>query len=218
MLLYLVAFPVYAEVVVSGLDGETQNNVLLTLSLTKEKCESPEWKIQGLFDKADKEIDQALRALGYYHASVSKKSLTFKDGCWKAAFAIDPGKRVFVSDVTILINGDAHNDRYFSRLLKNLPLKKGSPVNHAHYESMKSKIESLALERGYLQGQFTEHKLLINKQDNSAQIRLVFDAGKRRVFDEVVVEQDILDPELVKKYVSIKSGAFYNSEQVVDYP
>ena len=216
MLLYLVAFPVYAEVVVSGLDGETQNNVLLTLSLTKEKCESPEWKIQGLFDKADKEIDQALRALGYYHASVNKKSLAFKDGCWKAVFNINPGKRVFVSDVAIVINGDAHEDRYFSRLLKTLPLKNGSPVNHGHYESMKSKIESLALERGYLQGQFTEHKLLINKQDNSAQIRLVFDAGKRRVFDEVVVEQDILDPELVKKYVSIKSGAFYNSEQVVN--
>jgi len=216
ILLYLTVFAAHAEVSVSGLDGEAQSNVLLTLSLTQEKCASPEWKIQGLFDKSDQEIDRALRALGYYHASVGKQSLTFKDGCWKAAFDINPGKRVVVSDVKIVINGDAHDDRYFSRLLKTLPLKKGSPVNHAQYESMKSKIESLALERGYLQGKFTEHKLIINKQDNSAQIRLVFDAGKRRVFDKVLVEQDILNPELVKKYLSIKSGAFYNTEQLVD--
>lgn len=216
MLLYLTACAVTAGVSVSGLDGEAQGNVLLTLSITQEKCDAPEWKIQGFFEKADQEIDQALRALGYYHASVSKKSLVFKGGCWKADFDINPGRRVIVSDITIVINGDAHDDRHFSRLLKLLPLKKGSPVNHAQYESMKSKIESLALERGYLQGKFTEHKLLINKQDNSAQIRLVFDAGKRRVFDEVIVEQAILNPELVKKYLSIKSGAFYTSEELVN--
>jgi len=58
----------------------------------------------------------------------------------------------------------------------------GSRLNHGQYEKMKSRIESLALERGYLQGTFTEKKLLIDKQLNQAHIKLVFAAGKRMVF------------------------------------
>ena len=34
------------------------------------------------------------------------------------------------------------------------------------------------------------------------------------VFGKVVVEQDILNPEFVEKYISIKSGEFYTSEQL----
>jgi len=205
---------VLAEVKISGLSGAAEDNVRLMLSIAKEKCDAPGWKIQGLFEKADEEIDQALRALGYYH-SVVKKTLVLDAACWQADFTIDSGPLVIISEVNISIKGDARDDRRFLNLLKILPLKKGSPVNHGQYESMKSRIESLALERGYLKGKFTENKLLIDKQNNTAQIILVFDAGKRMVFGEVTIEQDILNPEFVKKYLSIKPGAFYTSDQLV---
>jgi translocation and assembly module TamA len=211
--LYLIAPIATAEISVAGLDGKAKDNVRLMLSLEKEKCDAPEWKIRGMFEKADQEIDQGLRALGYYHAVINK-SLAFGKTCWKAGFDINPGPRVFINDISITFNGAAHDDPEFQKLRDKLLKMTGSPLDHGQYEKMKSRIESLALERGYLQGTFTEKKLLIDKQLNQAHIKLVFAAGKRMVFGKVVVEQDILNPEFVEKYISIKSGEFYTSEQL----
>jgi translocation and assembly module TamA len=202
-----------ADTTISGVNDEAEENVKLMLSLQKEQCNSPKWKIQGLFEDADQEIDQALRALGYYHA-VIKKSLAFNKDCWKADFHINPGQRILVSNVDIVINGDAKDDPAFSSLMKKLPLKQGSPLHHGRYETMKSRIESLALESGYLQSSFTEKKLLIDKLNNTAQIKLKFDSGKRMVFGDITVQQDVLDEGFVDKFLTIKSGDTYTSEQL----
>ena len=164
--------------------------------------------------KRIEEIDEGLRALGYYHGVV-KKSLAFSKGCWQADFDINPGPRAYVNDVNITINGAAHDDPEFQSLRDSLLKTKGSPLDHGQYEKMKRRIESLALERGYLKGSFTENKLLIDKDLNQAHIKLVFAAGKRMVFGKVVVNQDILNPDFVEKFISIKSGEFYTIEQLV---
>ncbi|MDD5578690.1 MAG: autotransporter assembly complex protein TamA [Methylobacter sp.] len=213
LMVYLAAPIVNADISVSGIQGEAENNVRLTLSLGKEKCASPEWKIRGLFAKADQEIDEALRALGYYHA-VIKKSLAFNDACWNASFDINPGPRVIVSDIRFSIKGDAQNDSAFQKLRDTFQLKPGSPLNHGQYEKMKSRVESLALERGYLNGAFTEKKLLIDKERNTAEIEWVFDSKKRLYFGDIAVEQDILNPDFVRKYITIKNGEFYTSEEL----
>ena len=204
---------VIAEVKISGVDGKAYDNVRIMLSLEKEKCDAPEWKIRGLFDKADQEIDEALRALGYYHADI-KKSLSFGKTCWQADLAIKPGPRVVVDEISISIKGAAHDDPEFQKLRDKLLKTAGSPLDHGQYEKMKSRIESLALERGYLKGAFSEKKLLIDKQLNKAQIKLAYDAGKRLEFGKVVVDQDILDPDYVEKFISIKTGTPFSSEEL----
>jgi translocation and assembly module TamA len=208
--------PVFADVVITGINGEAKENIRLVLALSKEKCDAPEWKIQRQFDAAESEIDLALRAVGFYQAQLAGKKLTRNKSCWQADFAIAPGQRTLVKNLNITINGTAKDDQNFKRLLKRLPLKKGSPLNHAQYESIKNKIESLAQALGYLHGHFTEHKLIIDKQDNSAEIRLVFEAGKRLSFGAVTVQQSILDPEFVNHYLSIKSGDFYTDEALAN--
>lgn len=212
-LLRLSVSEAVADVSVSGVNGEAADNVKLMLSIQKEKCDGPEWKIQGLLGDADQEIDKALRALGYYHV-VIKKSLLFSKPCWKADFDVNPGPRVTVSEIDIVIKGEAQSDLDFSTLLKKLPLKQGSPLHHGQYESIKSKIESLAMDNGYVQGTFGEKKLYINKQNNTAQIKLVYDSGKRMNFGDITVQQDVLDDGVVKKYLTIKSGDAYTSEQL----
>jgi translocation and assembly module TamA len=202
-----------AEVSIDGLKGKAKDNVRLMLSMEKENCDAPEWKIRGLYAKADQEIDQGLRALGYYHV-VIKKTLVFGKACWQMDIVINPGPRVYIKDISISINGAAHDDPEFQTLRDKLLKITGSPLDQGQYEKMKSRIESLALERGYLQGTFTEKKLLIDKELDQAHIKLVFASGQRMVFGKIVVEQDILDPEFVEKYISIKSGEFYTSEQL----
>ena len=213
LLLNLAVPVVLADVSVTGLGSEAKKNVQLMLSLSAEKCESPEWKIRGLFDKSDDEINQALRALGYYHPII-KKSVAFNSKCWQADFAIDSGPQSIVNDITITLTGDARDDPEFQKLRNTLLAETGKPLRHDQYEKMKSRLESLALERGYLKASFSEKQLLIDKINNKAQIRLVFDTGKRMVFGDINVDQDILNPDFVGKFIKIKSGDFYSSEQL----
>ena len=48
--LCLLTPAVSAEVSVSGLAGQEKDNVLLTLSLAKQPCDAPEWKVRRLFE------------------------------------------------------------------------------------------------------------------------------------------------------------------------
>jgi translocation and assembly module TamA len=123
----LIAPVVFAEVNISGLEGKVKDNVRLMLALQKEKCTTPEWKVRGLYEKADQEIDQGLRALGYYHGLV-KKSLSFTKACWQADFDINSGPRVYVKDVDITIKGEAHDDPEFEKLRNKLLKEIGKPL------------------------------------------------------------------------------------------
>ncbi|MDO9214553.1 MAG: autotransporter assembly complex family protein [Methylococcales bacterium] len=215
VLLYLIVPAVNAEVSISGLEGAASDNVRIMLSLAKEKCDAPRWKIENLFAQSEQEIDPALRAVGFYHP-VIKKSLAFNQGCWQANFNIDAGAQVIVKTINITINGGAHDDSEFKKLRDKLVLKTGQPLRHNNYEKMKSQLASLAAQRGYLNSEFTSKKLVIDKSHNSASFELVFDSGKRQQFGEIIIEQDALEPELVAKYIAIKSGDFYSSEQLVE--
>jgi len=214
MALYSIAPVALAEVRISGLEGKVKDNVRLMLSMEKQKCDTPEWKIRGLYAKADQEIDEGMRALGYYHGVV-KKSLSFGKGCWKADFDISPGPRVHVKDISITIDGAAHSDPEFQKLQVKLLKTTGSPLDHSQYEKMKRRILSLALERGYLKGAFTENKLLVDTELNQAHFKLVFASGKRMEFGPVVVNQDILNPDFVDRFIAIKTGEFYTIDQLV---
>jgi translocation and assembly module TamA len=213
LLLYLTVSDAVADVSVTGLKDETQKNVQLTLSLSEQKCDSPEWKIRGLFNKADEEINQALRALGYYHPTITK-SLAFNAKCWQADFTVNAGPQVIINNITIALIGDAKDDSAFQKLRSELLSQNGKPLRHDQYEKMKSRLETLAMERGYLDATFSEKQLIVDKTGNKAQIKLVFNTGKRKRFGEVTVEQDILNPEFVHKFISVKSGDFYSSEQL----
>ena len=59
---------------------------------------------------------------------------------------------------------------------------------------------------------FQKKKLLIDKQNNTAQIRLVFNSGKRLIFGDISIQQDVLDDDLVQKYIPVKAGDFYSSD------
>jgi len=203
--------PAAADVSVLGLeDEEAVTNIKLTLSLSKEPCDAPEWKIRHLFSEADKEISEAMRAIGYYH-SKTQKTLTFDSDCWQTEFNVTPGPPVIIDRIEIVFEGEAKDDPEFQALNKKLQQDMGSVLNHGRYEAMKSKIESLAMESGYFDNKFIDKKLLIDKERNTAQIELRFDSGQRLLFGHVEIDQDILNPEFVEKFVPIQPGDYYSA-------
>ncbi len=204
-----------AEVVMNGLEGKTKENALALLALTEQPCTAPNWKIQRLFAQADAEIDRSLRALGYYQFKL-KKNLTVKDDCWLAEFTVELGQQTTVKTISIAIEGDAKNDAEFLKLVQKYQAKIGSPLQHSFYESIKARFNALAQEHGYLQGKWKQKQLLIDKARAQAEFKLVFDSGKQHRFGKVEIKQQVLDPELAKKYSALVADKPYNASKLVE--
>ncbi len=213
LVLSLFSSGTLADVSVNGLKEDAKNNTELMLSLRKESCSAAKWKIQRLFNKSDQEIEPALRALGYYHPIIKKK-LQFDDDCWTARFDIQPGPQVLVKSISITITGAAKDDLVFKNLKKKAERKTGIPLNHGEYENLKSRFEALAMTKGYLQATFTKKKLLVNPKNNSATIELIFASQERKMFGEISVVQNTLQPDFVEKFIPIKTGEFYSSKKL----
>lgn len=205
-----------ADVSLNGLEGEVKNNVERTLSLQKEDCAALKWKISRLFAKSDDEIVQALQALGYYRSHIVKH-LIFNEDCWQARFDIELGPRVSIDRIDISFLGEARDDVAFQKLKEKLQAQVGMPLHQGHYEKMKKQIDALAMERGYLKGVFLEKQLLIDKANDKARISWVFDSGKRLMFGAISLDQNSLDDQFVKKYISIKEGDFYDGGKLAKF-
>ncbi|MCW8946252.1 MAG: autotransporter assembly complex protein TamA [Sedimenticola sp.] len=211
--LFLCAVPLSADepsIEFKGVSGELESNLRAGLSLTAESCDAPAWRVNRLFRRADSELDQAARALGYYRIQLEKKIL-FNPACWQASFDIQPGEPAHLVNVDIVIQGEAQGDASFGKLLKASPVKKGSQVHHGQYEALKGEIERVAAERGYFDGRFVRTELKVDPQKNQASITLHYDSGKRYRIGNMVVDQQTYDPELLERYIKIRAGDPYDS-------
>lgn len=203
------------EIAVSGIEGELSDNVHAFLGLYKETCDSPKWRVRKVFAQADKEIGKALRALGYYHPKIEKK-LEFTEDCWRAGFTIEAGVPVIVTELKLQVTGAAENDPAFTKLLASSALKRGQILNHGTYETTKENIKSLALERGYINGEFRRKALLVDPKSNTASIDLIYDSGPRFYFGEIHIQQDILKPEFVNRFITVKPDEYYSSKKLAE--
>jgi len=200
---------------ISGITGPLHDNVRAFLSLIKEPCGAPRWRVERLFEQADKEIGKALRALGHYHPAV-KKHLAFDAACWRADFEIHPGTPVTVAALDIRVSGEAESDPAFARLLKKIPLKVGQVLDHGRYEAFKKSLQSLAQERGYFDAKFEKSAIQVDTERNSAVIVLAYASGRRYAFGELTIEQDILQPEFVQRFIPFTEGEPYSSRKLAD--
>jgi len=201
------------EVIIEGLEPDLEQNVRAHLALDDEPCEAPAWRLRRLHARASAEIGRALRAFGHYAPRV-RKELSLDPPCWRARFEVAPGPPVRVTRVDVQALGPAAADPAFGRLLGGLPMREGDVLHHGRYEALKRAIGSLAAERGYFDGRFVEHELRVDPERRAAEIRVTYQSGERYRFGRVDIEQEVLDAELVERFVALGPGDFYDAADV----
>jgi len=195
------------EVRVEGVSGEALTNVRAYLGIVQYTGGdgTDARRVRRLYQRAPGEIRTALRPFGYYQPRI-QSSLERTDDGWRATYRIDPGPRVQVRRVDIEIGGDAGNDEAFADLRKQLPLRAGEPLNHADYETTKSRIMQLAAERGYLDARWRRNVLRIDPEARTADAILELDSGPRYAFGAVTFEQSFLDDDFLRRYLRFGPG------------
>ncbi|NOQ13173.1 MAG: hypothetical protein GQ583_01655, partial [Methyloprofundus sp.] len=218
VLLVFLAYPclLYADpdIEITGLDSTQEANVRAYLSLSKEDCKSPNWKIKRLFKQAPVQIQQALRAVGYYHPQITK-SLSWEEGCWASSFAIEVGPPVIIAVLDVQVLGLGAEQVFFRELLQNISVKTGDIVNHGQYEKLKKDLRTLADAKGYFDNSFAVNRLVIDPEHNRADIQVHLQTGHRYYINSINLGKNALHPDFSSQYLAIETGQAYDRELIV---
>jgi translocation and assembly module TamA len=204
-----------AELKIEGVKGELLDNLHAGLSLTRETCETPGWRVKRLFKQSNKELVNAARALGYYRIKIEKK-LTFEKQCWQARFTIDPGEAQTITSTDIRVTGDGNSDPDFLALIAKSPVQVGAIVHHGQYENLKRDMEIIAAEKGYFDAAFTDKQLQVDTRQGTTKVILHFASGVRYQVGQLRLHQDVYEEKLLKRYIKFAHGDPYQTSQLVE--
>ena len=211
VLLALVPVRTCAELVIEGLDDQLAKNVRAYVGLATEPCDAESWVIRRRFRLAESEARTALEPYGYYSPTVQSELVT-GDDCWRATLHIDPGLPVRIRKLDLEVTGDARSDPAFARVEVPPALHAGARLRHADYEAYKQSLQFKALERGYIDGTFTESRIDVWPDEQAADIVLKFDSGSRYRIGEIRQDQEFLEPSLVSAMLDLHEGDPYDSK------
>lgn len=206
------------NVEIKGVSGEIADNVRLFLSIEQQKVHAllSEGRLRRLHKKAPEEISQALQPFGYYRPVIETTLTQPAADQWQATYTIDPGPPLPVGLFELTVTKEMRNDPEFQILLQQLPLRKGEAFNHGKYETIKADLSRLAAERGYLDARFVKHRVEIDLEQYEARIYLHYDGGPRYRFGEVLLQQEVLDPGLLQRYIPFERGTPYTLSDLLD--
>lgn len=213
-----VCAQITVDVEINGVKKPLQENILLHLSVEQQKNQQQlnEGRLRRLHKKAPQEISTALQPFGYYHPVIDKTIKKVTAEHWLLSYNIDPGPPVRVARFDFSISEEMGNDEKFQALIKNRPLQEGNIFSHVVYEDFKTSLAKLASERGYFFARFTEHRVEIDLDSNEARIQLTYEGGARYRFGEVLIDQDIIDSELLQRYIPFSRGEPYSINLLIE--
>jgi len=217
-LLLLVAMPSFAkiEVELHGVDGDAEQNVQIFLSVQRyrDRKDVDADTVNRLFNRIDGEVRDALRPFGYYEPTIESK-LTQKGSDWHIAVNITPGEPVRVRKVSVEIEGPGADDPIFTSIRADQALREGGRLNHGTYEGVKSALTRAAAANGYLDAKLDQNPLLVDVAQHSASIAIKLHTGPRYKFGEVSIEQSVIRPKLMERYLRFHQGEPYSVEQLL---
>jgi len=202
---------------VKGISGELLTNVLAYLSIEQQKFDPnlTELQLQRLHQRATEEITKALQPFGYYDPQIHG-SLQHSNDRWLARYDVQPGPPVHVTSIDIRIEGDGKDDPDFRAVANSFPLHRGEVLNQPLYEKGKQNIQRFASEHGYFDFKWLKSEIAVDPAAHTAVITLHIDSGPRYYFGTVDFKQDVLRPSLIQRFIPFKTGAPYNTAQLLD--
>jgi translocation and assembly module TamA len=197
-----------------GLDDALERNARALVRLASTPCDRPRWRVERLYRNADKELQGALEALGYYAYTVEKE-LSFSDpACWSATFTVQLGAPVVLNEVRLSLNGEARN---FPRIVEEIDGRRpeiGSVLNHGTYAAFKRSALTLLSNRGFLAAEMTKSTVVVDEALASALIDIEIDSGSRHRFGELSYTKGILEDPILYSYSTFEPGDYYDAAAI----
>lgn len=160
-------------------------------------------------EKIKARVRDAVKVFGFYNPGVA---MEFKSATSAVLVVyVEPGKKMWVRRTDIQVLGEAATDPGYMRIFKGLKIKSHTPLSHEEYEGLKSKMMAAAITRGYFDGHFIFSKVYANLKENYADVRLIFNSGRRYRFGEVRYSGDVRYRPAIAEIVDIREGVRFDA-------
>ncbi|WP_157484910.1 autotransporter assembly complex protein TamA [Gilvimarinus polysaccharolyticus] len=197
-----------------GGSDDLRDNIRAYLNVEKQSCRLARWHMRALEREFDVKVDEAARALGYYQL-VTQKDFSRDSDCWRLTLTLPPGPAVVYEEVNVYVTGDGKDNRRLLNARSNKPLQVGSRLNHGRYEAYKNNLLAAANAQGYFDASFKRAEVLVSQAQNTARVNLELDTGRRYHLGDIKITQNILNDDLINRYVTLKKGDEYNADDLV---
>ncbi len=220
----LASAAVRVEIV--GLTPELERNVRAYLTIddpdalpqtVAEQSLDPadeERRVRRLHAAASAEIAAGLEPYGYYEPVV-RSSLENDRGTWIARYSVDVGEPVTLRVVDIQVTGEGADIGEVVDARAAISLMPGQILNHVRYQAARQALYDAAYNAGFIDATYRRSELLVERNKHEAEVHLDLDTGPRYFFGEIDVEQDILDPDFVQRFVRVKRGDPFDTNRLV---
>jgi translocation and assembly module TamA len=210
--LFLVA-PLYAaepiEIVVTGIEGDALKNIQETLVLpagiVREGTMDRLW-LERFAHQAENKTRSALEPFGYYNSLVSV-TIEPAGEISRMLVTVVPGEPVRLTDITVTLIGQGHEEKRLIRLVAAFPLKKGDVLLHKTYEEAKGTLVSRARNLGYLDAEFSRHEIRVARAATTATVELVLNTGDKYFFGDTSITGAADYPDsFLRRHLTYSSG------------
>lgn len=213
------AWSATVSVTVDGVSGELRDNVVNRLAIRQlaKQDQVRSRTIRRLHRRANEDIEQALRPFGYYNPVIDARLDVADDGKRHTAhYNIDPGPPTTLRSIDIAVTGAGANEGPIEDARAAIDLRVDARLRHPLYRQTKSALRDAAYRLGYLDATYTRQRLAVDPAINRADIELTLDTGPAYTFGPITVEQDILDDDVIRRYIGITQGERFNATDLVD--
>ncbi len=217
------------DVQITGIDDELLDNVNAQLGIAElvpkerliplpardqEKIEINETLVRKLHRAAPAEIRAALQPFGYYSPAVESSLERIDDG-WLATYQVDPGEPTLVAALELSIRGEGQEDASLRKVLDSTQLASGQRLQHGFYEQTKAALVKAALAAGFLDASFEVSEIRVDPRRHRADIKLLLDTGQRYYFGDIRIDQEVLDPEYLSRFVKVERGMPFSTQKLL---
>jgi translocation and assembly module TamA len=202
-----------AEVVFTGLDTNQESNARALMPIARAECDTNVWRIERLFRDADKNLRDALSALGYYNITV-EKTLSHTDTCWLARFDVVVGDAIRYRVIDVQVDGLPLSESGLLPLADANQPQVGGILHHGQYEQFKTALLRRASSQGFFDVAFDRNEVVVEPESRSADLHLQLVKGARYRFGAANFSEGILRKSLLVNYTDIKEGDYYDAEKI----
>jgi translocation and assembly module TamA len=150
---------------INGVSGKLLENIqtrLTEIEQNKPLGEESEEELRA-------QVEKAMAPYGFFKPTIR---ISFQSH--KIIFNINAGPRLMIVSLSASVIGKGKDNLRITQALKDIPIKQGNPFNSSNYEQSKQNLMSAAEHEGYLRAFFEKSEVLIDRNQNKANIILIF--------------------------------------------
>lgn len=199
-----------------GSDSELSKRLVEELPLSHLKNDEFPAQTDFLYQRAEGELLNILKALGYYKPKITSQ-LKRQPNLTRATFKIDLGKPVRIRKIDLQITGSGQNLPAWRQFQKfQLPLKPKEIFKHQDYSATVNALTNIAVNEGYMDYEFTQREFKVYPHLNAVDIYLHLNTQAPYRFGKVTFQgSKQISDEFLHRYVAFSPGDTYRQESIL---